>query len=134
MRYPIRLQRRYRFISFIWGALDRNSYAEIKDDVLFARFGWTSFHTPLANIERWEISGPYRWYTAIGVRGTPGAGDLTFGGSTHGGVGLFFREHVRLMLFRRLRVLYVTVDDVDAFARALADRGIPGTDVRKKQL
>ena len=116
---------------FIWGALARNSYVEIKGGLLVARFGFTSVATFLSNIERWEISGPYSALRAIGVRGTPGAGDITFGGSTHGGIALFFRRRVPLMLIRRLRVLYLTLNDLEGFAAELTQRGIPGRDVRR---
>jgi hypothetical protein len=97
---------------------------------VFARFGPFKFRTALANIERWEISGPYRWYTAIGMRGTPGKPETTFGGSAHGGVALVLREPQEWNWFPKLREIYLTLDDLEGFAAELTARGIPGTDIR----
>ena len=58
-------------------------------------------------------------------------GDITFGGSPHGGVRLDFRERVPVGPFRA-PALYVTVDDLEGFAAALAERGIQGVDARKR--
>ena len=102
------------------------------DTRLDARFGFFRFQTPLANVVRWRIEGPWRWLTAIGVRGSPSHGDITFGGTHRGGVRLDFRERVHWGLLR-VPALYVTVEDVDGFAAALSDRGIPGEDVRRER-
>jgi hypothetical protein len=65
------------------------------------------------------------------VRGTLGQGDITFGGSAHGGIALFFRQSFRWTYIRRLRVFYATLDDLEGFAAELSRRGIPGEDVRR---
>jgi hypothetical protein len=132
MRYPIRLQARFRIALLFWGALPPTAYVDVNHQ-LRARFGFFALTTPLSNIQRWEIDGPYRWYRAIGVRGTWGKPEITFGGSTHGGIGLFFREPVRFVWPRRLRALYLTIDDLEAFATTLVRRGIPGADVRVRR-
>jgi hypothetical protein len=119
----------------VFGVLGRrNAFAEIDGDAgtLRARFGWFTVRTTLVNIERWELSGPYHWHRAIGVRGTIGKAEITYGGSTRGGVGLFFREPVRTFWIPRLRSLYLTLDDLDGFAAELTRRGIPGADVRSR--
>ena len=58
-------------------------------------------------------------------------GDITFGGSPHGGVRLDFRERVKVGAFR-VPALYVTVEDLEGLAAALAERGIVGTDARTR--
>jgi hypothetical protein len=60
-----------------------------------------------------------------------GPAAIAFGGSTHGVVALFFRRPVPLMLVRRLRILYLTLDDLDGFAAELTRRGIACRDARK---
>ena len=87
--------------------------------------------TPLANIARWRIEGPWLWITAIGVRMNLRHRDITFGGSPHGGVRMDFVERVRVGPLP-VPALYVTVDDLEGFAAALAERGIPGVDARKR--
>ena len=102
---------------------------ELDGEALMARFGRAHIRTPLANIRSWRIEGPWRWITAIGIRRSVRHADITFGGSAHGGVRLDFRDRVPLGPFR-MPALYVTVDDLDGLAAALAERGIPGTDER----
>ncbi len=111
--------------------LRRNAYVRLADGELHARFGFFAVRTPLANVERWEISGSYKWWRAIGLRGTIGKGEMTFGGSAHGGVALSFRRPIRrLWWYKPIAVLYLTVDDLHGFAAELARRGIPGRDAR----
>jgi hypothetical protein len=97
--------------------------------VLDARFGFFRVTTPVANIAAWRIEGPWAWITAIGVRRSVRHGDFAFDGTHTGGVRMDFHEPVRLGPFHP-RALYVTVDDLEGFAGALASLGIPGTDAR----
>jgi hypothetical protein len=62
-------------------------------------------------------------------RGILSGGDITFGGSAHGGVQLHFRVRPRLFIFHP-RSLYLTVDDLEGLGAALTARGIPGEDLR----
>lgn len=129
-RFPIRLGPRSRpLLRVAFGVRPENAYVDLTDDELDARFGRFRIRQPLSNILGWRIEGPWRWITAIGVRRGLRGGDLTFGGNHRGGVRVDFRERV---LYWRLRLpaLYVTVADLEGFAAALAERGIPGTDVR----
>jgi hypothetical protein len=129
-RFPIRLGERSRPLLRLFGARPDNAYVELGDD-FDARFGRFRVRTPLANVGAWRIEGPWRWITAIGVRRSIRHGDMTFGGNHRGGVRVDFREPVRLA---RLRVpaLYVTVEDLDGLAAALAARGIGGEDARTR--
>lgn len=129
--FAIRLVGRYRLPLLLFGVIGRrNAYVRLDDGRLVARFGFFSLRTELSNVDRWEISGPYRAWRAIGVRGTLGQGDISFGGSAHGGVALFFRQPFRWWYIRRLRVFYATLDDLEGFAADLTRRGIRGEDVR----
>jgi hypothetical protein len=92
-------------------------------------FGFFRAETTLANIERWDITGPYHWVRAVGVRRTIGTSDLSFGGSAHGGLCLHFRNPVKIGLM--VTDLYLTVDDLEGLGAALTARGIPGEDLRK---
>jgi hypothetical protein len=55
--------------------------------------------------------------------------DLTFGGSPAGGVRLDFHDPIKVG-FLRPPALYLTVQDLDGLAAALAAHGIPGSDAR----
>jgi hypothetical protein len=128
-RFPIRVERRYRWILRIFGVEPGNAYVDL-GETFEAHFGWSHVSTPVSNITRWSIEGPWLAITALGVRKTIGRGDLTFAGTPVGGVRVDFRERVPYWRFR-LTALYVTVEDLEGFGRALAAWGIPGEDRRR---
>ena len=130
-RFPIRVEPRYAWILRpLFGVRAENSYVDLGDD-LDARFGRFHCTTPVSNVVRWSIEGPWRALTALGVRRSIRHADITFGGSPHGGVRLDFRDHPKLSIFHP-PALYVTVADPEGFAAALAQRGIPGEDRRTR--
>ncbi len=130
VRFPIRVDRRLAWILLAWGVRAGNAWVELDDESMTARFGRFSMSTPLANIASWRIEGPFRVLTAIGVRGSIRQGDITFGGSAHGGVRMDFREPIRFWA-RDCTALYVSADDLEGLAAKLERRGIPGEDARR---
>jgi hypothetical protein len=102
------------------------------DGRLVATFGRLRVETPIANLCGYRLTGPYRWWKAIGPRGSAADHGFTFGSSVHGGVCICFRDWVPSRYVRggRLEALTVTVDDVDGLARALEALGIGGKDER----
>ncbi len=128
--FPIRVGRRSRPFLRLFGVRDGNAFVDVDDD-LDARFGRFRVRTPLANIASWRIEGPWLWVTAIGVRISIRHRDVTFAGSPRGGVRVDFRDPVRLGPLR-VPALYVTVEDLDGLAAALAELGIPGEDARRR--
>ncbi|MHB8459152.1 MAG: hypothetical protein ACYDAK_06095 [Candidatus Limnocylindrales bacterium] len=129
MEFLIRMQPGLRPILLLFGVRAGKAAVTLDDGRLAARFGFFRAETPVANIARWDITGPYRWWRAVGVRRTIGTHDLSFGGSAHGGVCLHFREPVRVGVLR-VTDLYVTVDDLEGLGAALTDHGIAGEDLR----
>jgi hypothetical protein len=127
-RFPFHLSRWARPVLLLFGVRDGNAYVELDDEV-DARFGFFRLRTPLANVVSWRIEGPWRAITALGVRRSIRNGDITFAGTSRGGVRLDFREPVRFGPFRP-PALYVTVEQMEGFGAALEERGIPGTDAR----
>ena len=129
-RFSIHLGRRSRLVLVLFGVRPSNAYVDLADDELDAHFGCFRFRTPTSNLASWRIEGPWRWITAIGVRFSVRQHDLTFGGTNWGGVRVDFREQVS-QLGVRVPALYLTVEDMEGFAAALAERGLPGSDARK---
>ena len=129
-QFPIRIGQRSRLLLRLFGVRTGNAFVVV-DEGLDAHFGFFRIHTPVTNIVSWRIEGPWHWITAIGVRRSVRHGDVTFGGSHRGGVHVDFRNPVH---FGRLRVpaLYVTVEDLQELAAALAERGLPGEDARSR--
>jgi hypothetical protein len=129
-RFPIFVGRRSRFLLLLFGVRAGNAYVDLGDDELDAHFGFFRVRTPTANLVSWRIEGPWLWITAIGVRMSIRHRDLTFGGTNRGGVRVDFREPVSRA---RIPALYLTVEDLEGFAAALAARGLPGEDARKSK-
>jgi hypothetical protein len=132
MEFPIRLQPGLWPILVLFGVRPGAATVRLEPDRLSARFGFFHAETSLANIVGWDITGPYRWWRAVGVRRTLGTRDLSFGGSAHGGLCVHFREPVGV---GRLNVtdLYLTVDDLEGLGAALTAHGVPGEDLRSRR-
>lgn len=133
--FPLRAAAPWRWLLRLIGV--RPGRAQVKltaDGRLVATFGPMVLETPLANVEGFQLTGPYRWWRAIGPRGSLADHGFTFGTSAHGGVCLCFADWVPRRWVRggRVESLTVTVDDVDGLAAALRARGIPGHDLRHR--
>jgi len=133
-RFAIRVGARSRLpLRILFGVRPDNAWVDVgepPDGDLVVSFGWTRFVTPVGNIDRWRIEGPWRWITAIGIRMSIRHRDVSFDGSHHGGVRMDFRTPVRWSIFR-VPAIYASADDLDGLAAALAARGIPGEDARR---
>jgi hypothetical protein len=127
-RFPFALASGARPVLLLFGVREGNAYVDLDGEV-DARFGFFRLRTPLENVVSWRIEGPWRAITALGVRRSIRHGDITFGGTSRGGVRLDFREPVRFGPFRP-PALYVTVEDMEGFGAALEALGVPGTDGR----
>ena len=133
-RFPIRMGARSRTFLRLWTARPATAHVDLDegpDAVLDVQFGRFRFRTPVANIASWQIEGPFRWITAIGVRRSIRHGDVSFAGSPHGGVRIDFTQPVQWG-FMQVPAIYVGVDDLEGLAAELTRRGIAGTDVRAR--
>jgi hypothetical protein len=135
-RFPIRVGRRSRgLLRLFFGVKPEDARLTLADEPggeLDVVFGHAHFHTPMTNVLRWQIEGPFRWITAIGIRMSIRHRDVTFGGSHHGGVRIDFDERVPWGPFK-VPAIYVSADDLEGLAAELARRGVPGRDVRKRR-
>jgi hypothetical protein len=131
-RFPMPIAARWIPVLLLFGVRRATAYVDIGDGRLVARFGRLRVETPLDNITGFQITGPYRWWRAIGVRRTVGRGDqdVSFGTTARGGVCLGFREPVKLPVVPATSNLTVTVRDIDGFVATLRELGIEGTDER----
>jgi hypothetical protein len=131
--FPLRAATPWRWPLRLIGVRKGAAQVELGDDRLVARFGRLRVETAVANVCGYRVTGPYRWWRAIGPRGSVADHGFTFGTSTHGGICLCFREWVPTPYVRggRMEALTVTVDDLAGLARALEERGIRGRDERR---
>ena len=133
VEFPIRIQPNLKPLLLLFGVHDDGrAKVRLADGQFTATFGRFGATTPLANIERWDITGPYNSLRAFGVRRSIPRHDLSFGGSAHGGLRVHFRQPVRAARLMNTE-LYVTVDDLGGLGAALTERGIPGQDLRTQR-
>ena len=121
MRFEFDFHPRYRWILRPLGVKPDNSHVELTDDAFVATFGRWTVRTPLANISGYERSGDYKWYRAIGIRGSMVDHGLTFGSTTTQGVCLKFAEPIKPFIpgMPHHPGLTITVADPDGFVAAL---------------
>ena len=126
-RFPFRVERSWRPLLLLWGIRPDRASVELTDDGrMVARFGPWHVATPISNLVHHEITGPYRWWRAIGVRRSVRHGDGSFCSTSRRGVLVTFRERVRFARVFRIPALTVTVADIAGFSSALERRGVPG--------
>ncbi len=103
------------------GALPWRDGVTITDDGRFvATFGLLRVDTPLENIADTHVTGPYRWWTAVGPRMSFADDGLTFGTNPHGGLCIHFRDKIKRVIgFRGHSALTVTVADPHALEARL---------------
>jgi hypothetical protein len=113
-----------RLIPFwgVFGVRPSRDGVTLGDDGRFrATFGLIKLETPLANIDGAHITRGYRWWTAVGARGSMKDDGLTFGTNADAGVCIHFRDKVPSPLRRSGHsALTVTVADLDGLTAALS--------------
>ena len=113
---------RFRLPLATLGVTPATAHVTVTADRLVACFGpWTCRTTP-ANVRAVDVTGPYRWYRAIGPRLSLAAHGLPFGTTPARGVCLLLRESVPgidpLGVIRHPG-LTLTVADPERFAAAV---------------
>ncbi len=102
-----------------------NAIVRLTDDDRFvAEFGRWTVETSISNIDCAKVTGPYRRYKAIGLRGSMVDQGVTFGSSAAGGVCVTFIEPVRKLIpgMKHHPGLTVTVADPGALVAAVERR------------
>ncbi|MBT8240696.1 MAG: hypothetical protein KJN63_05670 [Acidimicrobiia bacterium] len=92
----------------------------VTDDELIATFGRVEVRTPLANVHHTQITGPHRWYTAVGLRLSFADTGLTFGTNHRRGLCIEFTERIpKVIGFKNHAALWVSVADPEGLAAQL---------------
>lgn len=101
--------------------VDDTDGVDVTDDGIFrATFGRWSVETPLDNIDHTLVTGPHRWYTAVGLRLSFTDDGLTFGTNHQRGLCVAFTEPVpKVMGFKDHSALWVSVADPVGLAAAI---------------
>jgi hypothetical protein len=120
--FPYDLDVRYQLIWWPFGVRDDDGVTITNDGRFVATFGRWRVDTPLANIKGWQVSGPYQWYKAVGLRGSRVDSGITFGTTSRGGVCVLFHERIPQVVPPRPAHsgLTVTVKDRQGLVDALS--------------
>jgi hypothetical protein len=90
------------------------------DGRLVARYGPFHVDAPLSRVQDAHITGPYRWWTAVGARLSAADDGLTFGTNAAEGVCIHFEPRIhRVIGLRDHSALTVTVADTEGLVAAI---------------
>jgi hypothetical protein len=92
----------------------------VTDTEIIATYGLHQVVTPLANIQRTQVTGPHRWYTAVGLRLSFTDTSITFGTNHRKGLSIEFKQPVAKVVARKNHdILWVSVADPEGLAAAI---------------
>jgi hypothetical protein len=130
LQFSFAIETKYAPFLLTFGVTKNAAWLRIDDDGIEVRFGLFRLSTSLDNITGYQISGDYRAYRAIGVRGSLVDKGVTFGSTTKRGLCVTFAEAVAVKpgVGQKHPGMTVTVEDIDGLAAALEERGIARTD------
>lgn len=118
--FPYRLDRRWQAIFTTLRVSESDGVTLTADGMLRASYGRVSIETPLANIDHTEVTGPHRWYTAVGLRLSWADDGITFGTNHKLGLCIAFKERVPKVIGRKNHsALWVSVAEPEALAQAI---------------
>jgi hypothetical protein len=119
-RFKYSVDKRFLLMCLPFGLRPSKDGVTVSEDSFNATFGFFKIETDLSNIEGSHITRNYRWWTALGVRGSFVDGGISFGTNRDAGVCIHFREKVPSPLNRHGHsALTVTVADLEGLVKAL---------------
>ncbi|HEY2449156.1 MAG TPA: hypothetical protein VE400_13365 [Mycobacterium sp.] len=123
--YPFRYEPRLApiWLPFrLWPAAQGVTVTE--DGRLIARYGPLHVEAPLSQVVHAHVTGPYRWWTAVGARLSMADDGLTFGTNATEGVCIHFEPRIhRVLGLRDHSALTVTVADSEGLVAAIKSGG-----------
>ena len=119
-RFEYDIDRRWAPLFAALRVTSRDGVELTDDGMLRATYGWVKVETPLDNVDHTLVTGPHRWYTAVGLRLSFSDDGLTFGTNNQKGLCIAFREPIaRVIGFKDHSALWVSVADPEGLAAAI---------------
>jgi len=117
--FPYRLDRRWTPLYAALGVKSTDG-VDLTDGMLRATYGRFKVETPLDNIDHTEVTGPHRWYTAVGLRLSFTDDGITFGTNHLSGLCIAFKTRIpKVIGFKDHSALWVSVADPAGLAAAI---------------
>ncbi len=118
--FPYRLDKRWTALFLTLGLRKKDGVTITDKGELIATFGLFKVNTTLDNIDHTEITGPHRWYTAVGLRLSLTDDGVTFGTNHQKGVSIVFKKKIpRVIGLRKHSMLWVSVADPEGLVKAI---------------
>ena len=119
--FGYRFDRRWQPL-FVTLRVNDDDGVELTDDGrLVATYGWAKVDTPITNVDHTEVTGPHRWWTAVGLRLSFADDGITFGTNHDRGLCIAFRKRVpKVIGLRDHSALWVSVTDPEGLAAAIS--------------
>lgn len=117
-KFSFEIDPTFRHLLKIWG-VTRSSAVYVGDGKLKVDFGWLGLETPISNVSATDITGDYKWWRAIGPRGSLADKGVTFGTNTDKGAYVEFHEPVEALKVFKHPNLTVTLSDCEGFVELL---------------
>ena len=118
--FPYRLDKRWAALFLALGVGDEDGVDISDNGDLLATYGRSSVKTTLDNVDHTVVTGPHRWYTAVGLRLSFTDDGLTFGTNHHTGLSIAFVGKIpRVVGPRDHSTLWVSVADPKGLAAAI---------------
>ena len=118
--FPYRLDKRWSALFFALGVRDSDGVTVSAKGELVATFGRFKVATTLANIDHTAVTGPHRWYTAVGLRLSLTDDGVTFGTNHRNGLRIAFVKKVpRVTGLRKHSTLWVSVANPEGLAELI---------------
>jgi len=118
--FPYEFDRRWTLMFATLGVRDRDGVTVGDDGSLLATYGRARIATTIDNVDHTAVTGPHRWYTAVGLRLSFADDGVTFGTNHHRGLCIEFVERVpKVVGFRDHSALWVSVADPEGLADAI---------------
>lgn len=121
--FPYLLDKRWSALFLTLGVRDSDGVTVTAKGELVATYGRFKVTTTLDNVNHTEVTGPHRWYTAVGLRLSFADDGITFGTNHRKGLSIAFVKKVpRVIGLRKHSTLWVSVADPEGLAKAIAQR------------
>jgi hypothetical protein len=118
--FPYRFDKRWAALFLLLGVSDKDGVTITSKRELIATFGRFNVKTTLDNIDHTAVTGPHRWYTAVGLRLSFADDGITFGTNHRKGLSIAFVDKIpKVIGFRKHSTLWVSVADPEGLAAAI---------------